>query len=372
MILELLSKMPQAPQSVPTSELVGSGHSRRDARSSAAWPQQLGYDRGVLSEDRDEQYHPYPADSRQQCGKQPDRELLPFSSQRLMVRSECAASSYEQLPVLENFGLSSHELGAVHPPACGGTTDKGTLVVSPCSFGAGPWHMPRRPAMLLPDGANSAPAGLEQNAGFGMAMSAQPLRMEMQQRFMPSSEERTVYESVPLGTFVSGVPAGRSDLPTTPAPRASGNRVPLDTVTLMVRNIPPMYTQEMLAEEWQDYGFDFIYLPRSCNGHWNVGYAFVNFLSADAAYAFRRRWHKVGLARSTNKKILNISCAEVQGLRPNLLTIVKRYRTGRSAAQCEPLVLLEGVRVSFAEALDRTAAWELAAAGSDGFEVFHA
>lgn len=49
--------------------------------------------------------------------------------------------------------------------------------------------------------------------------------------------------------------------------------------TLMVRNIPVLYTQEMLLEEWpSDGSWDFLYLPRSNSGagRFNLTYAFIN------------------------------------------------------------------------------------------------
>mmetsp|Transcript_27223 Transcript_27223/g.72622 ORF Transcript_27223/g.72622 Transcript_27223/m.72622 type:complete len:366 (+) Transcript_27223:87-1184(+) len=94
--------------------------------------------------------------------------------------------------------------------------------------------------------------------------------------------------------------------------------------TLMVRNIPNMYTRSMLVEEMDSLGFegeyDFIYLPIDKSTQWNVGYAFVNFKTSDAAkrcvtdvtdYTFNRFEHG-------SRKVAQISVAHIQGLEKNL------------------------------------------------------
>jgi hypothetical protein len=94
--------------------------------------------------------------------------------------------------------------------------------------------------------------------------------------------------------------------------------------TLMVRNIPNMYTRSMLIEELDSLGFegdyDFIYLPIDKSTQWNVGYAFVNFKTSEAAkrcvtdvtdYTFDRFEHG-------SRKVAKISVAHIQGLEKNL------------------------------------------------------
>lgn len=91
------------------------------------------------------------------------------------------------------------------------------------------------------------------------------------------------------------------------------------TTTLVVRNIPAEYTEDMVLEEWPvDLGYDFFYLPRSSKGKANLGYAFLNFASPAHAEAFIARWHKSRLARFHAAKRLNVGLAEVQGLKENI------------------------------------------------------
>lgn len=60
------------------------------------------------------------------------------------------------------------------------------------------------------------------------------------------------------------------------------NKVVFDgRTTIMVRNIPNKYTQDMLLELFENNNrkkFDFFYLPIDYNNNCNVGYAFVNFI----------------------------------------------------------------------------------------------
>jgi len=127
-----------------------------------------------------------------------------------------------------------------------------------------------------------------------------------------------------------------------------GDGVEQEIHTLMIRNIPNLYTRDMLMEELDGLGFqgayDFIYLPIDKSTHWNVGYAFVNFDDPDVAgncmsimtnYTFNKFEHGTG-------KVAQVSIAYIQGLEQNL----KYY--SNTAVQCSrmqshrPLVLRAG------------------------------
>mmetsp|Transcript_69593 Transcript_69593/g.201690 ORF Transcript_69593/g.201690 Transcript_69593/m.201690 type:complete len:433 (-) Transcript_69593:32-1330(-) len=94
--------------------------------------------------------------------------------------------------------------------------------------------------------------------------------------------------------------------------------------TLMLRHLPNVYTRKMLVEELDFVGlagmYDFLYLPIDKSTQWNVGYAFVNFVTPAAAskcvglltdYVFQRYFHNSG-------KVTQVAVAHIQGLERNL------------------------------------------------------
>jgi len=120
--------------------------------------------------------------------------------------------------------------------------------------------------------------------------------------------------------------------------------------TLMVRNVPVMYTQEMLLLEWEGAGaYDFLYLPRT--GQTNLSYAFINFVSEAHAMAFKAQWHKKRMAHFTARKPLNISFADVQGLKANLVQLKKKRVRRIEMRQCQPFIIKNGRQLDLTEAL---------------------
>jgi len=124
--------------------------------------------------------------------------------------------------------------------------------------------------------------------------------------------------------------------------------------TLMVRNIPVLYTQEMLLAEWpNDNTYDFLYLPFSCNMQRNLTYAFVNFTSEAAAVNFQKKWQKMRLAHYMTRKPLNISFADLQGRDENLLQLKKKRFWRIKVKQCQPIIFENGEKISLALALHK-------------------
>ncbi|KAL4420998.1 hypothetical protein ABPG77_001317 [Micractinium sp. CCAP 211/92] len=87
--------------------------------------------------------------------------------------------------------------------------------------------------------------------------------------------------------------------------------------TLMIRNIPNKYTQEMMLSVLQKSGFggtfDFFYLPIDFRNKCNLGYCFVNFLDAAVAGRLYRDFHQKRWEEYNSKKVCEVTYGRVQG-----------------------------------------------------------
>jgi len=138
------------------------------------------------------------------------------------------------------------------------------------------------------------------------------------------------------------------------APLMNSGEVCQPQTTLMVRNIPLLYTQEMLVAEWPNNAtYDLVYLPSSCNMHRNMSYCFINFTSEASATDFTNRWHKKRLAYFQSKKPLTISLAEIQGRDLNLWQLRKKWLRRAWIRQNMPLIFEDGVQVPLGTLMDR-------------------
>eukprot|EP00435_Cladocopium_sp_Y103_P012263 s849_g3.t1 len=94
-----------------------------------------------------------------------------------------------------------------------------------------------------------------------------------------------------------------------------------DVFTVMMRNIPNKYTQRMLIDEINEAGFDgaydFLYLPIDKESNANKGYAFLNFLRPDLAYAFKLAYDGKQMAQFKSTKIVSVAPATIQGFDAN-------------------------------------------------------
>lgn len=124
--------------------------------------------------------------------------------------------------------------------------------------------------------------------------------------------------------------------------------------TLMIRNIPPMYTQETLLQEWPNCGtYDFFYLPCTFTLSRNKSYAFMNFTSPEAAWEFTERWNKNRLPKFTARKSLSVLPAHVQGLEANLCSLSKNSNWRLKVRGCQPLIFDNGRLITLEEAFER-------------------
>ena len=88
--------------------------------------------------------------------------------------------------------------------------------------------------------------------------------------------------------------------------------------SLMVRNIPNKYTQQMLLSEFAENGhgpgvIDFFYLPIDFKNRCNRGYAFINFVDYRDILPFHRRYYGQHWRTFNSDKICDITYARIQG-----------------------------------------------------------
>lgn len=88
--------------------------------------------------------------------------------------------------------------------------------------------------------------------------------------------------------------------------------------SLMVRNIPNKYTQQMLLSEFteNDHGpgvIDFFYLPIDFKNRCNRGYAFINFVDYPDIVKFHRQYFGKHWRTFNSDKICDITYARIQG-----------------------------------------------------------
>mmetsp|Transcript_86572 Transcript_86572/g.225930 ORF Transcript_86572/g.225930 Transcript_86572/m.225930 type:complete len:437 (+) Transcript_86572:217-1527(+) len=93
--------------------------------------------------------------------------------------------------------------------------------------------------------------------------------------------------------------------------------------TVMMRNLPNKYTQQMLLEELQMHGFnlqadfDFFYLPMDHSNAVNLGYCFINFVDTPVANAFAGCFMGKRMRRFNSSKTVVVMPASIQGYERN-------------------------------------------------------
>lgn len=97
--------------------------------------------------------------------------------------------------------------------------------------------------------------------------------------------------------------------------------------TVMMRNLPSVYTGTMLVELLKKHGFDsmfdLVYLPMDYNSGVCFGYAFINFISADAALNFRCTFEGFSMWGLPSEKVCEVCWSNVlQGVEAH----IERYR----------------------------------------------
>mmetsp|Transcript_4496 Transcript_4496/g.11157 ORF Transcript_4496/g.11157 Transcript_4496/m.11157 type:complete len:364 (-) Transcript_4496:401-1492(-) len=130
--------------------------------------------------------------------------------------------------------------------------------------------------------------------------------------------------------------------------------------TLMLRNIPNKYTQNLLMKEIDASGFtgtyDFFYLPMDVHNRSNVGYAFINFADPADAKRFYQVFDEHRFQQIQSRKVSSVSYGHVQGLLANLKHFENRAVTHSQNDQYRPVVLRGGNRVDFEVAVAEASA----------------
>eukprot|EP00428_Durinskia_dybowskii_P049241 CAMPEP_0170346786 /NCGR_PEP_ID=MMETSP0116_2-20130129/74643_1 /TAXON_ID=400756 /ORGANISM="Durinskia baltica, Strain CSIRO CS-38" /LENGTH=505 /DNA_ID=CAMNT_0010600589 /DNA_START=88 /DNA_END=1602 /DNA_ORIENTATION=+ len=122
-----------------------------------------------------------------------------------------------------------------------------------------------------------------------------------------------------------------------------------DVITVMMRNLPNRYTQQMLLEEIVSAGFDgefdFLYLPIDPETRANKGYAFINFVDPQATWRFKSVFEGRQMSRFNSGKYVSLSAAALQGLEANYAHY-STARCSRGDPTTRPLFLREpcGIR----------------------------
>jgi len=120
--------------------------------------------------------------------------------------------------------------------------------------------------------------------------------------------------------------------------------------TLMVRNIPPLCTCDMLLQDWPlDGSYDFLYLPKRAGGKATLGYAFINFTTAAHAEAFAARWRSQRLSSCPEGRALNITRAAQQGFEANMERLKVKSAGEIRSRRCEVVAIKAGRRISMNE-----------------------
>lgn len=121
--------------------------------------------------------------------------------------------------------------------------------------------------------------------------------------------------------------------------------------TVMLRNIPNKYSQQMLLDVINARGFqglyDFFYLPIDFRNKCNVGYAFINLIHPHYAAMFKRAFHQFKLSAFKSQKVCEVSWGRVQGVSAN----VDHYRNSAIMSvafpEYKPKIFSQGIEVDF-------------------------
>eukprot|EP00927_Polykrikos_kofoidii_P040276 TRINITY_DN34464_c0_g1_i1.p1 TRINITY_DN34464_c0_g1~~TRINITY_DN34464_c0_g1_i1.p1 ORF type:complete len:332 (+),score=62.58 TRINITY_DN34464_c0_g1_i1:36-998(+) len=140
---------------------------------------------------------------------------------------------------------------------------------------------------------------------------------------------------------------------------AKAGAAPEERNTVMIRNLPETYTRTMLTNLLDSEGFfgtyDFVYLPTNFRTEASFGYAFVNFVTQQAAVASASHFEGFRQWGVPSERVGEVSWSDMhQGLKAH----VDRYRNSpvmhdSVPDEHKPAVFMSGRRVPFPAATKR-------------------
>ena len=114
--------------------------------------------------------------------------------------------------------------------------------------------------------------------------------------------------------------------------------------TIMIKNIPNKYTQQMLLEAInKDFAgsYNFLYLPIDFQNKCNVGYAFINFKTPKWIVSFSDRFCGKKWGRFNSKKVCALAYARIQGFK----YLVRHFQTSEVMVQpdsrIKPIIIVD-------------------------------
>jgi hypothetical protein len=110
--------------------------------------------------------------------------------------------------------------------------------------------------------------------------------------------------------------------------------------TLMIKNIPNKYDQEMLLEAInQNFkgSYDFFYLPIDFKNKCNVGYAFINFINYLTVAKFYEEFNQKKWEKFNSEKVSHITYARIQS-KSALIDHFRNSSLLNEDPACRPLI----------------------------------
>jgi hypothetical protein len=138
-------------------------------------------------------------------------------------------------------------------------------------------------------------------------------------------------------------------------PKRRTQPIASDIHTLIIKKIPARIAPSNLLELWPAYqSYNLLYLPYNHRTRRTVGFVIVNFVSNEAAVAFRQRWQGQFLLHESSVKNLDICVAEVQGFVENLIAMKANKKIARikNVRYLPVIVLPDGTPTDFKKLMD--------------------